>query len=55
MHADDLNDGTVKALLILILLAANIALSTFAPPSQPPREGQHPAQTPPRENYVARR
>jgi hypothetical protein len=53
MRADDLNDGTVKALLILILIAANIALSVFAPP-RPARYGSNPAQTPQNESYVAR-
>jgi hypothetical protein len=53
MRADDLNDGTVKALLILILIAANIALSVFAP-SRSTRDSSNPAQTPQNESYVAR-
>ncbi len=54
MRADNLNDGTVKALLILILLAANIALAVFSP-SRATHEGNTPAPTPPRDSYVARR
>ncbi len=41
MRADNLNGGTVKALLILILLAANIALTVFSP-SRAAREGNNP-------------
>ena len=54
MRARDLNDGTVKALLILILLVANLALALFSP-SPATREGNKPAPTPPTESYVARR
>ena len=40
MRAPDLNDGTLKAVLILILLGANIALAVFLP--KPPASRERP-------------
>jgi hypothetical protein len=54
MRAPDLNDGTLKAFLILILLGANIALAVFLP--KPPASSERPdfARTSPAQTYVAR-
>ncbi len=54
MRAPDLNDGTLKALLILILLGANIALAVLQPkPSGSPARQEF-ARTPPVQTNVAR-
>jgi hypothetical protein len=58
MRAENLNDGTLKTFLILVLLLANILLSVLPPSAmkQPAREGQpQKSATPPMEAYVARR
>ncbi len=54
MRAPDLNDGTLKAVLILILLGANIALAVFLP--KPPASRGHPDfdRTPRVQTNVAR-
>ena len=58
MRAENLNDGTLKTFLILVLLLANILLAVLSPSAmkQPARE-EHPqkSETPPMEAYVARR
>ena len=56
MREDNLNDGTVKTFLVLILLAANIALAVFAPSASKLGREEHAQRstTPQNESYVAR-
>lgn len=57
MRAENLNDGLLKALLILLLLLANILLSALSPSATKPpgyAERAPRSATPPHTAYVAR-